>query len=96
MATPSEVTVIPLSSGKKKSTKTNFLGPETAGWGGGLPREGVAIEKLVPSLESLSSLGLEGRDLGCPRHFAGVARTPGGVQKVCARKVRVHVSFPIS
>ena len=44
----------------KKSTKIHFLGPETTGWGGGgLPREGVVVEKFVPSLESLSSLGLE-------------------------------------
>ena len=38
---------------RQKSTKINFLGPETARWGGGLPREGVVAEKLVPSLESL-------------------------------------------
>ena len=34
-------------------TKMNFWGPETASWGGGLPREGMVVEKLVPSLESL-------------------------------------------
>ena len=51
---------------RKKSTKINILGPETARWGGGLPSEGVAAEKFVPSLESLSSLGFEGRNLGCP------------------------------
>ena len=28
---------------------------------------GVVVEKFVPSLRSLSSLGLEGRSLGCPR-----------------------------
>ena len=71
----------------------NFLDPETAGWGGGLPREGVGVEKFVPSLESLSSLGLEGGGpwdvpgivLGCPR-------PPASVQKVSAKKVRVHFS----
>ena len=82
------------SSGKKKSTKINFLGPETARWGGGLPREGVGVENFVPSLESLSSLGFEERNLGCPGNFAGTSRTPGGVQKVCAKKVRAHFSFP--
>ena len=46
---------LPFSGDRKKSTKINFLGPETAGWGGGLPREGVVVEKFVPSLESLSS-----------------------------------------
>ena len=48
----------------------------------------------MPSLESLSSLGFEGRNLGYPGIFAGMSRTPGGVQKVCAKKVRAHFSFP--
>ena len=64
---------------EKKSTKINFLGPETARWGGGLPREGVVAEKFVLSLESLSCLGFEERNLGCPGNFAGMSRTPGGV-----------------
>ena len=76
-----------ISSGKKKkSTKINFLGPETARWGGGFPLEGVVAEKFVPSLESLSSLGFEERNLQCPGNFAGMSQTPGGVQKVCAKK----------
>ena len=62
--------------------------PEDLGdaWGGGLPREGVVVEEFVPSLESLSSLGLEERNLGCPGNVAGMSQTPGGVQKVCAKK----------
>ena len=36
---------------RKKSTKINFLGPEAARWGGGLPHEGVVAEKFVLSLE---------------------------------------------
>ena len=79
---------------RKKSTKINFLGPETARWGGGLPREGVGVENFVPSLETLSSLGFEERNLGCPGIFAGMSRTPGGVRKVRAKKVRAHFSFP--
>ena len=71
----------------------NFLGPVTARWGGGLPCEGVVAEKFVPSLESLFSLGFEGRNLGCPGIFAGMSRTLGGVQHVCAKKVRAHFSF---
>ena len=39
----------------------------------------------MPSLESLSSLGFDERNLGCPGNFAGMSRTPGGVQKVCAK-----------
>ena len=79
---------------RKKSTKTNFLAPETGRWGGGLPRGGVVAKNFVPALESLSSLGFEERNLGCPGIFAGMSRTPGGVQKVCAKKLRAHFSFP--
>ena len=38
--------------GVEKSTKINFLGPETVRYGGRLPREGVGAEKRVPSLET--------------------------------------------
>ena len=48
------------SQARKKSIKIHFLGPETARWGGGLPREGVVAEKFVPSLDSLSSLVSKG------------------------------------
>ena len=58
------------------------------GWGSS--SEGVVAEKLVPSLESLSSLGFENRNVGCPGNFAGMSQTSGGVQKVCAKKVRAH------
>ena len=49
----------------------------------------------MPALESLSSLGFEERNLGCPGNFAGMSRTLGGVQKVSAKKLRAHFSFPI-
>ena len=55
----------------KRARRLTFLGPETTGWGGGLPREGVVVEKSVPSF-----LGLEGRNLGCPGNFAGMSQTP--------------------
>ena len=84
------------SSGKKSRHKDYFLGPEIAGWGGGLPRKGVGVLKFVPSLESLSSLCFEGGKLGCPGNFAGMSRTPGGVQNVCAKNVYAHISFPNS
>ena len=80
---------------RKKSTKINFLGPETARWGGGLRLEGVVAKNFAPALKSLSSLGFEERNLGCPGNFAGMSRTPGGVQKVCAKTFRAHFSFPI-
>ena len=55
---------------RKKRIKFNFSGPETTRWNGGLPREGVVAEKFLPSLESLSSLGFEERNLGCCGHLA--------------------------
>ena len=82
---------------QEKEEHKDLLGPETARWGGGLPREGVVAEKFAPSLESLSSLGFEEFNLGCPGNFAGMSRTPGGVQKsLCRKKVRAHFSFPKS
>ena len=62
---------------RKERTKINLLGPETAVWGGGLPRDRVGVEKLVPSLESVFSF------------FEAMPRTAGGVQKVRG-KVRAH------
>ena len=58
---------------------------------GGSGLEGVMVEKFVPSLESLSSLDLEGMNSGCPGNFAGMSRTPRSVQKVCAQKPVVHL-----
>ena len=62
---------------REKSTKINFLGPETARWGGGLPRKGVVAKNFVLSLESLSSLCFKERNLGCPGNFAGMSLDPG-------------------
>ena len=50
----------------------------------------------MPSLESLCfSLGFEGGNLGCPGNLAGMSRTPGAVQKVCAKNICAHFSFPV-
>ena len=61
------------------------------GWWSSMRRGGG--RKVRALLESLSSLDFEERNLGCPRNFAGMSRTPGDVQKVCAKKVRAHVSL---
>ena len=58
------------------------------GWGSSTRRGGG--RKVRALLESLSSLGFEERNLGCPENFAGISRTPAGLQKVCAKKVCVH------
>ena len=86
---------------RKKSTEINFLGSETAQWGGpgGLPCERAVAENFVLSLESLSSLGFEERNLGCPGNSAGMSRTrtPGGVQKFVPRKfVRIFRSLSVA
>ena len=44
--------VTTLGQARKKSTKIHFLGPKTAEWGGRLPRKGVGVKTLVPSIES--------------------------------------------
>ena len=64
---------------RRKSTKINFLAPETTQWGGGLPREGVVAEKFMPSLESLSSLGFESlrEESGMSREFCRDVPDPG-------------------
>ena len=79
-------TVDGIHQARKKSTKINFLGPETARWGGGLPREGVVAEKFVPSLESLFSLGFEGRNVGCPGNFCRDVPDPWGCSKSSCKK----------
>ena len=73
---------------EKKNTKINFLGPETPQWGGGLPREGVVAEKLVPSLESLSSSGFEEKDLGCPENMPGCPGPLGVFKRVFKKYVQ--------
>ena len=45
-----------------------------------------------PIANGSNSLGFEERSLGCPGNFAGMSRTPGSVQKVCAKRVRAHFS----
>ena len=70
----------PLSLRQEKSTKTIFFGSRDrpVGWGSSTRRGGG---RKVRALESLSSLGFEWRNPGCPGNFAGMSWTPGGVQK---------------
>ena len=73
-----------MNQARKRSTKINFLGPETAGWGWGLPREGMGVQKFVPSLESLFSFssGVEGGSSMSPKFCWDVP----GVPKVSAKE----------
>ena len=64
------------------------------GWGSSTQTGGG---RKVLALPRKFVLGFEDRNLGCPRHYAGMSRTPGGVQKVCvcAKKfVRIFRSLP--
>ena len=79
-----EVSRPPLHQARKRSTKINFLDPETAR---GLPREGGGeIEKFVPSLESLPSLGFRGREAGMSREFCRDVQDPWGCSKSLCKK----------
>ena len=81
---------------EKRAQRLTFWVRRPPGGVGVSHAKGWWPKKFVPSLKSLSSLGFEERNLGCPGNFGGMSRTPGRVQKVCAKKVRVHFSFPIS
>ena len=79
---------------RKKSTKIDFLGPETARWGGGLPRTGVVAENFVPALESLSSLGFEGGIWDVPGILPGCPGPLGIFKKFVPKKfVRIFRSL---
>ena len=46
----------------------------------------LGVERFVSSLESLSSLGFEGKTWDVPGILPGCPGPLGGVQKVCAKK----------
>ena len=61
------------------------------GWG--LPREGVGVEKLVPSLESLFCLGFEGGNLKCPGILPGCPRPLRVLESLC-KEILAHFPVP--
>ena len=83
-------------SGKKKEHKLNFLVRKLAGVAGGLPHEGVWVQKFAPSkFRSLPSKPRKNRL--CPRevpNFAAMSRTLGGVQKVLVKKMFLLIFRP--
>ena len=79
---------------KIKSTKIHFLGPETAGWGGGFPREGVGLKvRAIPRKFVFLGFGrLEGRSLECPGNFRRDVPDPWGCSKsLCHKKKFVRI-----
>ena len=79
---------------RKKSTKINFFGSEKAGWGGGLPPEGGGGRKVRALPRKFLFLAFRREESGMSREFCRHVPTPGGVQKVCAKRVCAHFSFP--
>ena len=56
--------------------------------------KGWGSKSSCPPSKVCLSLGFEERNLGRPGTFAGMSRTFGGVQKVCAKKfVRIFHSL---
>ena len=68
---------------KEESTKTNFEGPETARWGGGLSCCGWP-QKFILSLQIPGIKKKQVLSAGCAWNFAGISPGSGGVQKVCS------------
>ena len=67
----------PLRQARQRNTKIYFLGQRTTWWGGGLPREGVGVEKFIPSLESLfPPLETQGKQILSPVCFGNVRGCP--------------------
>ena len=58
----------------------------------------MEFKKFVPSLEtSLTPLEIQGKQTlspGCPRNFARMSRTPGGIRKGCATRTFVFIFGP--
>ena len=79
---------------RKKSTKIKFLGPETARWGGGLPREGVVAKNFVPALETLSSLGFRREESGMSREFCRDVPDPWRCSKSLCKKTSCAFFVP--
>ena len=48
------------------------MGPETVQWDGSLTREGVGVEKIIPSLESSFPPFEPGENKQCPQDVPGI------------------------
>ena len=63
------------------------------GWESSTRRGGGRKVRALP--RKFVFLGFRREESGMSGNFAGMSRTLGGVQKVCAKEVRAHFSFPI-
>ena len=80
--------------GRRKPQKTTDFGRKPKIFAGNLRKPQIGLCHLRCVTFSSALLGFEERNLGCPGNFAGMSRTPGGVQKVRAKKLRAHFLFP--
>ena len=67
------------------------------GWWSSTQRVGVK-SSTPPSKGSFATFEAQGEQdlsLGCPRNFAGMSRTPGGVQEVVKNEVCAQISAAI-
>ena len=62
------------------------------GWGSSMQTGRGQKVRALP--RKFVFLGFEGGNLVCPGNFAGMSRTPAGVQKLCTKKVCAYFSFP--
>ena len=62
------------------------------GWGSSTRRGGG--RKLRARPRNFVFLGFRREESGMSRELCRDVPTPGGVQKVCAKKLRAHFSFP--
>ena len=83
---------------REKSTKINFLGPETARWSGGSSTRRGGGRKVRARTRKFVFLGFRREESGMSREFCRDVPDfwGGGVRKVRTKKVRAHFSVPIS
>ena len=92
--TTQNITFVSLCSGQRKSTKINCLGPETTGWGAGLPREGGGGQKVRALPLKFVFLAFGREEPGMSREFCRDVPDrdiPLGVFKKFVQKKFVHI-----
>ena len=77
---------------QEKNTKSSFWGPETARRGGASStREGIGVEKFVPSLESLFCLGSREGTWDVPGILPGCPGPLGAFKKFVQKQLCASV-----
>ena len=83
-----------LFQAKKRAQRSTFgSGDRPVGWGSSTPRGGGQKVRALP--RKFVFLGSRREESGMSREFCRDVPDPWGVQRVCAKEVRAHFSFPI-